>query len=102
VNLSDDHSDCIAKCNDCCVVWKGDGDAEVAEAGYSGDAADMMEDYQQSGDESDLEQDVANDDYVVEEPDDFDVTFPSTLFFLQFITCLFMSCTSHCHAWTCM
>jgi len=57
-------------------VWKGDGEGEVGEACYVGDAADMMDDYQQSGDESDLEQDVANEDYVVEEPDDFDVTLP--------------------------
>lgn len=40
---------------------------------YSADAADMMDDYQQSADESDLEQDVANEDYAVEELDDFDV-----------------------------
>jgi len=65
-------NDCIMKC----FVWKGDGEGEVGEACYVGDAADMMDDYQQSGDESDLEQDVANEDYIVEEPDDFDVTLP--------------------------
>ena len=55
-------------------MWKGIGDAEMGEVGYAGEAADMMDDYQQSGDESDLEQDVANEDYAVEELDDFDVT----------------------------
>jgi len=52
-------------------VWQGDG--EMGDVVYSADAADMMDDYQQSADESDLEQDVANEDYAVEELDDFDV-----------------------------
>jgi len=51
----------------------------VGEAGYIGEASDMMDDYQQSADESDLEQDVANEDYVEEGPDDFDVTCLSIL-----------------------
>jgi len=80
---------CIAKCNDSCFVWKGDGDAEVGELGYSGEAADMMDDYQPSGDESDLEQDVADEDYVIEEADDFDVTFLSiSRYHLSFISLL--------------
>lgn len=58
-------------------MFQGDGDAEMGEVGYVGDAADMMDDYQQSGDESDLEQDVANEDYAVEELDEFDVNLLS-------------------------
>jgi len=59
----------------CCVMWKGDGDAEMGEMGYGDDAGDnMMDDYRQSADESDIEQDVANEDYAVEESDDFDVS----------------------------
>ena len=63
-------------------MWKGDADAEV---GYGGDTAepDMIYDYQQSADESDLEQDIANDDYVIEEPDDFDVLLLSMCFCLS-------------------
>ena len=69
-------------------MWKGDGDGEVGEACYAGDGTDMMDDYQQSGDESDLEQDAANEDYVVEEPDDFDVTV-TICFFAPFMLYLY-------------
>ena len=64
-----------------CVKGEGD-DAEMVEVGYAGDAGDELEDYQQSGDEeeSDLEQDVANEDYAVEGLDDFDVTLLSFFF----------------------
>jgi len=52
-----------------------DDDAEMGEGGYGGDAGDnMMDDYQQSGNESELEEDIANEDYIAEEPDDFDVS----------------------------
>jgi len=55
------------------MVTKGTDDAEMGEVGY-GDAGDaMVDDYQQSADESDIEQDGANEDYFVEESDDFDV-----------------------------
>jgi len=59
-------------------VWKGDVDAEMGEVGYGDDATgdNMMDDYQQSADESDIEQDVANDeDYIdiEDEAEDFDV-----------------------------
>jgi len=57
-------------------VWKADGETDMGEVGYGGEAGDnMMDDYQQSGNESDLDQDAASEDYVVEESDDFDVNF---------------------------
>jgi len=58
-------------------MCKGDVDAEMGEVVYGDDGGDnMMDDYQQSADESDIDQDVANEDYVdveEEEQDDFDV-----------------------------
>ena len=67
-----------------CVVCKGDVDAEMGEEGYGDDAGDnMMDDYQQSADESDIDHDTANDDYVVGESDDFDVNMQ-----FLFIVCI--------------
>jgi len=73
------------------LLWKDDGDGEMGEGGYSDDVGgNVMDEYQQSADddESDLEQDVVNEDYIVEESDDFDVTVTT-------ITCCFL----YIHCW---
>ena len=73
------------------MVTKGTDDAEMGEVGYDDDAGDaMVDDYQQSADESDIEQDGANEDYIVEESDDFDVN-SWFLFTIYNVSYLFLS-----------
>ena len=54
-------------------MWKDtiNDDADMGDVGYGDD--NMMDDYRQSADGSDIEHDVAVEDYVIEEQDDFDV-----------------------------
>ena len=67
----------------------------MGEVGYGGDAADVMDDYQQSADDSDFDPDVANEDYIVAEPD-FDVICSSWFLFAIYN----MSRMLHCHEFT--